>query len=280
MADLARSLVDDARSDPSHVETLCLSIPGLVDATDGILSYAPNLNWHEVDVGHALAGRLRWNHVRVLVDNDANLGAVAEYSAGRSAGSANLVYVLGGIGVGAGLVLNGQIVRGASGFAGEIGHMPVGPADAVCGCGRSGCWETAVGLRALLDATATNGAGAVADADLNSRLAGIVERMAAGEKQTTDAVADVARWLGQGLSVVANLLDPEVIVLGGHFATLRDYLGPIARAELGRRVMTPRSACRLEFSDLGYEAAALGAAYCGIEVLLKDPTLVTLASAG
>ena len=154
VAEVARDLVRDAGSTADQVQSLHLAVPGLVDADAGMLSFAPNLHWRDVDIVHTLMGRLQWTDARIGVDNDANMGAMAHYAVGAVAGTANLLYIAGAVGVGAGMIVDGRIVRGADGFAGEVGHMTVGPPDRLCGCGRQGCWETAVGLAALLDMVA------------------------------------------------------------------------------------------------------------------------------
>jgi predicted NBD/HSP70 family sugar kinase len=152
VADLARSLVAEAGSRVDQVQSLHLAVPGLIDADAGMLALAPNLHWRDVDIVHTLMGRLQWNDARIGVDNDANMGAMAHYATSDSSGSQNLLYLAGAVGVGAGMIVDGRIVRGAAGFAGEVGHIALGSPDRQCGCGRRGCWETAVSLSALLDA--------------------------------------------------------------------------------------------------------------------------------
>ena len=105
----------------------------------------------------------------------------------------------------------------------------------------------------------------------------VEERAAAGDRQVLDALAEQARWLGVGVSVLANVLNPDTIVLGGHYPALRKYLEEPVLAELRARVIAgPGRRWRLEFSELGLEAASLGAAHAGIEQMIADPTLATL----
>ena len=277
VADVARALVQAAGCGVDQVETLTLSVPGMIDIEDGILYYAPNLRWRQVDVVHTLMGRLGWPRARVRVDNDANLGAMAEFAVGRSAGSRNLLYLVGEIGVGAGLIINGQLQRGATGFAGEVGHMPIGQSNATCGCGRHGCWEMSVGLKALaplLPDIAELTADAPVFGGFDIRLAEIVRRADAGDRAVLALLADMGRWLGVGASVLANVLDPEVIVLGGHFAALAPHLAVDAEREFASRVLAEPPRTRLEFSALGYEAPALGAAHAGLDLLISDPSVV------
>jgi len=277
VAALAAALVVACGATPEQVKTLHVSLPGLIDIDAGVLAYGPNLGWRQVDVVHSLMGRLRWPGTRVAVDNDANLGAMAEYAVGPSAGSSNLLYLVGEIGVGAGMIIDGRIVRGATGFAGEVGHMPIGDPAVQCGCGRRGCWETSVGMNAVADAVWAPGDRG-GDCDMASRLAQIVDRAEAGDERTLRALRETGRRLGLGASVLANLLDPEVIIFGGHFSALQKYIQDAVTIEMRSRVLGGAvMACRLEFSTLGFEAPALGAAHSGIDMLISDPTLVLVA---
>ena len=278
VADIARSLVDEAGCAVEQVQSLNIALPGLVDADAGMLSFAPNLHWRDVDIVHTLMGRLQWADTRITVDNDANMGAMAHYAVGQVAGASNLLYLAGAVGVGAGMIVDGHIVRGADGFAGEVGHMTIGAPDRLCGCGRRGCWETEVGLAALLEMVAEPGAGAAHPAvDLGAQLVRIVHRAEAGDPVVLDALAEQARWLGIGVAVLANVLNPDTVVLGGHYPALRKYLEQPVLAELRARVLAgPAARFHLEFSELGLEAASLGAAHAGIEQLIADPTLARI----
>ncbi len=276
VAELAAALVADCGATPDQVETLHLSLPGLIDIDAGVLAYGPNLHWRQVDVVHSLMGRLQWADTRIGVDNDANLGAMAEYASGPSAGSSNLLYLVGEIGVGAGMIIDGRIIRGATGFAGEVGHMPIGDPSVKCACGRRGCWETAVGMNAVVEAVAVPG-DRLHEGDLTTRLAEILRRAETGDDRTLRALDEAGRQLGVGASVLANLLDPEVIIFGGHFAALQKFMVDAVTAEMRSRVLGGSvMACRLEFSTLGFEAPALGAAHAGIDTLINDPTLVVV----
>ena len=280
VADVARSLVAEADSRVDQVQSLHLAVPGLIDADAGMRALAPNLHWRDIDIVHTLMGRLQWNDARIGVDNDANMGAIAHYAVGDASRTQNLLYIAGAVGVGAGMIVDGRIVRGSAGFAGEVGHIAVGSPDRLCGCGRRGCWETAVSLSALLAAVAgDDGAAPEPATDLSARLVQIKRRAAAGERRVLSALDEQAHWLGIGLSVLANILNPDTFVLGGHFSVLRDYYREPALAELRSRLLAG-SGSRVEFSDLEFEAASLGAAHAGIAQLMADPTLARIRRAG
>jgi predicted NBD/HSP70 family sugar kinase len=152
--------------------------------------------------------------------------------------------------------------------------MPLNPGGDLCGCGRRGCWETMVGLAALLRMAATP-EDPVCDPslDLVARLAMISARADAGEPRTLDALKLVGEALGLGASILVNVFNPRVLVLGGYFASLGAYLLEPMLAELHSRVIAP-DACQVALSTLGFTAAARGGAHVALEAVLDDPTLV------
>jgi len=271
VTDLAgKALAECAGRDITPVG-MTVAVPALVDTDDGVVAFAPNLHWTQVDVARTLHAKL---NLPVLVDNDANLAALGEYAMGGQAGTADLVYLTGETGVGGGVMVDGRLLRGAAGFSGEIGHMPLNPGGDLCGCGRRGCWETMVGLAALLRMAATPD-DPVCDPslDLEQRLAMLSTRADDGDPRTLDALNLVGEALGLGASILVNVFNPRVLVLGGYFASLGAYLLDPMLAELHARVIAP-DACEVALSTLGFTAAARGGAHVALEAVLEDPTLV------
>ncbi|THJ07065.1 ROK family protein, partial [Nocardioides sp.] len=231
-----------------------VAVPGLIAEDDRTVAWTPNLKITGTGMADAVDAAFGWTD-RVRVSNDADCGALAELHHGAGRGSAHMLYLTGTVGIGAGLVDEGRLVRGARGFAGEVGHLPIGEADAPCGCGRTGCWEASVGLHALLAAVGMD------ELSTPDETAVAVSRAASEDPRVRAGVTHVGRWLGRGLAVVTGVLDPEVIVLGGYFAPLGDLiLGP-AGAELDA-TLAARVQARpeLRLGALGTESAALGAA--------------------
>jgi predicted NBD/HSP70 family sugar kinase len=237
-------------------------VPGLVDRDRGLVVAAPNLGWHDLDlagaVTEALGPRgLRYSGSEVRIDNDANYAALAESTYGVARGAAQVLYLTGTIGLGAGLVVEGRVQRGANGFAGEVGHLPVGGSARTCACGRTGCWETTVGLRAIARAAGTQ---EVADGDPLA-VAQQVSHRAATDPAVRDALAEVATALGTGLVTLAGVLDPAVIVLGGSFVPLGPLLVPEVERALATGLLGGGSRrCVVALSTLGLGAASTGAA--------------------
>ena len=256
---------------------LTVAVPGLVDSSAGVVTLAPNIGWHDVAVVEELRGRLSAGAVfPVRAENDANLSAIAEWAMGSEAHTADLVYLTGEVGVGGGVIVGGRLLRGASGFTGEVGHVPLGDPARVCGCGRRGCWETTVGLAALLhDAADDDDPVHDPERDLLARLAEIERRAEAGDERTLAALHRVGVSLGTGAALLINVFDPQVVVLGGYFAVLGRFLVDPMAQELRVRVFGPGLAgARVVCSRLGFTAAVLGGAHVALEQVFTDPTLV------
>jgi predicted NBD/HSP70 family sugar kinase len=159
--------------------------------------------------------------------------------------------------------------------------MPVDPRGPECGCGRRGCWETLVGMAALFrlaadpDDQAVNGTGL----DPEDRLGEVLRRAASGDRRTLDALDEIGRYLGFGASILVNLFNPRVIVLGGYFARVGGYVVDAATAELRLRAIAPNAGgCRVALSALGFSAAVRGGAGVAVEAVIADPTLVPRAA--
>ncbi|QIG41887.1 ROK family protein [Nocardioides anomalus] len=229
-----------------------VAVPGLVRGDDRTVDWAPNVDIDGEVVAERVAAVLGRGPVHVA--NDADCAAYAEAHHGAATDTASLLYLTGTVGVGAGIVDGGELVRGGSGFAGEVGHMPIGDPAAVCGCGRRGCWETAVGLHAMLRA--------VEEPEVGTPLASAeaVALRARDDDEVRAGLARLGRDLGRGLAVLCEVLDPAVVVLGGYFVPLGDLVLDPARATLAERVLGPRQGPELRVGTLGIEAAALGAA--------------------
>jgi predicted NBD/HSP70 family sugar kinase len=250
-----------------------VAVPALIDAPSGTVTHAPNLGWRDVPLRDRLSELLREAGVEgvpVRVDNDANLGAVAEYRVGSFAGAADLAYLTGEVGIGAGILTGGELLRGASGFAGEVGHLSLAPDGPECACGRRGCLEALAGIGAILR-------GAVPDrfpdhplsgSDVAELVGTAVERAEAGDGTAVGALERAGTWLGRGLAVLINVTNPRLVVLGGYFVPLGPWLLPNCRAEAAASAFAPEAGgCRVELSSLGLSAAARGGATAMIHSL-------------
>ncbi len=207
--------------------------------------------WGDVDVKGALASALGTS---VQVGNDANLGALAEATFGAGRGERNILYVMLSAGVGAGIVLDGQLYEGNTGTAGELGHVVVDPGGSVCRCGNRGCLETVAGVSALTRSLEHGyGSGATMEK--------LLELCAAGDVGALRLVADAGRALGQALAGMCSVLDPGLVILGGELAATGEVLLATVREHIEQRT-SAATGHRYEVvaGALSDKAEALGAA--------------------
>ena len=261
LAALAKRAVARMVREQRRVLGLTVGVPGLVDA-DGVVELAPNLGWRRVDLRKSLLSALNEPHYPLLVENDANLAVLAEQRfGGRAAG--NLVYLTGSAGVGAGIVCDGRLLRGGRGFAGEFGHLPLDESGPACGCGRRGCLESLAGLGALISRALPDAAAeaATSPSEFGPHVDEIHRLAKAGDPQVLEALAATGRHLGHGISMLANLINPEFVALGGYFTPLAPWLIPEAERELlARSVAADGGGTRIVASALDASAAAAGGA--------------------
>lgn len=231
-----------------------LAVPGLVRGDDRTVAWAPNVPLRGDSLVRRLE-RLLGGRCPIRVSNDANCAAYAETHHGAATDSRHVLYLTGTVGIGAGMVEDGELVRGATGFAGEVGHMPVGDPEARCGCGRRGCWEASIGLHAMLEEVGMTELATPLDT------ARAVAARALTDVSVRAGLARIGRDVGLGIAVLTQVLDPGVVVLGGYFVPLGDLvLGPARRTLDERLVSEVQHRPELRPGALGIQAAALGAA--------------------
>lgn len=226
-----------------------VAVPGLIDRARGVVVAAPNLGWSEVALAEALRRELGPD-LPVAVDNDANCAARAEGLRGVAAGVSDFVYLTGTVGLGAGIVSGGQVLRGSRGLAGEVGHLRIGEDPQVCACGRSGCWEALVGQRGLVEATGI-------EARVGEDPVSYAVRVAAAPG-TRPAILALGDALARGVAQLTLTLDPRMVVLGGAFVPLGDVLVPAVERAIAAGFTGP--GCTVALSTLGLHAASVGAA--------------------
>jgi predicted NBD/HSP70 family sugar kinase len=262
VAKLAGPLLDSLPS--GHVLLgVGVAVVGITRRSDGFVHFAPNLRWRDVPLADLLAAELGLE-LPVLVANEADLGALGEQRRGVQPGIGDLVYVSGEVGIGTGVIVGGQPLLGAAGYAGEAGHMLINPGARTCRCGAVGCWETEAGETALLQRAGLDG-----DPHALDRL---LERAVAGEEKARTAIAETGRWLGLGLGDLINLFNPELVVLGGLYHRLFDLLEDSVRAGAHERALqAPGAMVTIARSGLGIDAPILGAAEMVLSGVLGDP---------
>ncbi|WP_073263363.1 ROK family transcriptional regulator [Cryptosporangium aurantiacum] len=247
-----------------------VAMHGLVDRRTRRVLSAPGLGWADLDLDVLDRLGLPADR-RARIDNVANSSALAESVRGRARGVGTVLYLHAAVGLGGALLADGRLVAGRRGLAGEYGHLPFGTGDRLCRCGNRGCWETSVDQVALAEA-----AGRDATPWTAETVAG--EVLADGSRSARDAVARTASALGRGIGALVTAVDPDLVLLAGHAATLfaaaSERVHEAAAAAclpLHRSDLPP-----IETSTLGDDAGLVGAAESVYAVLLDDPaTLMT-----
>jgi len=269
VAGIMRDTLEQLHSARRHVVQVMVSAPGVIKQPAGTVHLASNLGWRDVPLRSQLLQRLGAD-ISLQVENDAKLAAVAEYRRYEDSEVRDLVYISGDIGVGAGIIAAGQLMRGWSGFSGAVGHLHLAPRNLPCHCGRTGCWAARVGLPEFLAHT-----GARLGAQPIARLlTQIQERATRGEQQVLNALGDLATSLAEGLSVVIDMLNPRVVVLGGYFSWFTDFLiRPIA-ADLTARRLDPGAGALLAGAQFGMGSSAPGAALTALDSVFANPLSV------
>ena len=275
--DLAASLVervlDDAGIERDRVVGAGMGVPGPFDRRRHMINSSTILpGWVGRDPAAELAARIG---VHVEVDNDANLGALGEHRFGAGRGLSDAVYVKLATGIGSGLILRGALHRGATGIAGELGHVQVQPDGVVCNCGGRGCLQTVAAVPALLEA-----ARAVHGPELT--LSGLMELVAQGDFGARRIVGEAGRAVGRVLSDLCNLVNPEAIIVGGDLSVAGEPLLAGIREAIDRHALPGAAeAVEVKAATLGERAEVLGALALVIAdtVRLRSAGLASLASA-
>ena len=262
VAALAAEVVTQLQGRGIRLVGACLALPGLVDSRRGPLRNAPNLGWRDLDVGAILRAHAVFDTLPLRVANEANLAARAEASFDGQIRT--FVYVSGDIGIGAGIVVNGEVYRGRHGWSGEIGHTVVDPSGPLCSCGATGCLERYAGKDALMLE-----AGLSPDQPIGV----LVEAAERGDERALRSITDAGRALGVALANLVNLVDVDQIVLGGIYAPLEPYLFDAVVAQLRARVLSaPWATVTVRAAKVGAGPAMVGGAQAVLRRLIEDPT--------
>lgn len=251
----------------AHPAGIGVSVPGTVDRHNGHVGVAPNLEWKDAPLGARLAA-IAPDGLPVVIGNDADLAVLAEHRRGNARGCDDVVFVMGRVGVGAGIIAGGNQLRGFDGHAGEIGHDVVDATGPVCHCGKRGCVETYVGDGALLAGAGRDGA------PTEAAVTAVYADAARGDEAALRSVHAVAEALGRATASLINTLNPERVLLGGSLAHLLDVARPQFEDALGRYALETQSASvQVLQPALGTDSALLGAAEVAFRPLLDDPLL-------
>lgn len=256
-------MIEKAPQSPYGIVGIGVGVPGMVDE-NGIVLFAPNLGWEMVDLRAILEAEYA---VPVTIDNEANAGAQGELNFGTPREVRHLLYISAGSGIGSGIIIGGELYKGARGYAGETGHMTIEAQGKPCSCGSRGCWELYASERTYdnpelsLPATTTQ--------EL-ARLAG------GGDEVAIRHFSTMGEYLGIGVTNLINSFNPEVIVIGGALCEAEEWLGePLRRVVAERTLPYHKQQLEITFSKLGSHGTVIGAGFSAVMHFLGD-TRVTV----
>jgi len=254
------------------VQAVGVAAAGFASSDRNHMTFAPNIAWRDYPLGDNIRALIGRDDLTVVVENDANAAGWAEYVHGAGKGTGTMVMLTIGTGLGAAIVVNGELVRGAYGFAAELGHLCLVPDGLPCGCGQRGCWEQyASGSALTREARRAAADRPVRAASLLERAGGdpanikgphVTHAAMEGDELAIELLADLGRAIGEGCASIAAVLDPEVFVIGGGVIAAGDLmLGPAREAfakhltASGHRPLPPILA-----ADMANDAGIVGAA--------------------
>lgn len=271
---LAQQVCEEAGFPRDRLQGVGVAVPGLVDAATGRVAMASNLGWNDAPLRDLLAAELG---VPVVVSNVTNACALAEARVGAAKGVRSFVWAQVGAGVGAGIVIDGQVFSGSQGFSGEIGHCAVVDNGPTCVCGMRGCLEALVSDRAIVAAAEAALAASAEPSSLRDvaalDVATVVRAARSQDALAARVIAETGKHLGVGISYLVNILDPQMIVLGGQILEAGEPLLEGTRASMAHHSLKG-SRIPVVPSALGEEAGLIGAVFAAMDQSVRSYRVV------
>jgi predicted NBD/HSP70 family sugar kinase len=254
---MIRAIMNEMPYSKYGIVGLAIGVPGIVDKEGNILR-APNLGWKNINIKEEIEAEF---NVPVCIENEANAGAYGEKQFGAGQNSENLLYVSAGIGIGVGIILDGQLYKGESGFSGEMGHMIISINGKPCRCGSKGCWEVYASENALLS---------MANED-NATLESLIQLAEENDQNTIKLFEELGQNLGYGINNIINSFNPGQVIIGNRLAKAQKWIEPaILNTVESSTLSYNQGDFKLLFSKLSTHATALGVAAFAIENFIKN----------
>jgi glucokinase len=262
-----QSKLEELSEPKEKLTAIGMGAPGFIDMKTGFIYHAVNIGWRDYPLKEELE---KETGLSVIIDNDANIAAIGEMWRGAGDGEGNLLMVTLGTGVGGGIIVNGHIIHGTNGMAGEIGHITsITEGGAPCNCGRTGCIETiasATGIARIAKEKATNDPSSILNQILTKdgeiKAKDVAEAAENGDQVAIETLEEVTFHLGLVIANISNSINPGKIVIGGGVSQAGETL--IARLEKNfKRFALPRVAegATLKVATLGNDAGVIGGAW-------------------
>jgi glucokinase-like ROK family protein len=256
LGDAIERAIKAAPPSPYGVVGIGLAVPGIVN-DEGMILFAPNLNWSQIRISNELSNRFQ---IPVMIDNEANCGAVGERQYGRGQGLSDLLYISVGAGIGIGMIMNGALFRGMNGFSGEAGHTTIEVNGKPCRCGNRGCWELYASEQALIEEARQ--LDVIRDLAPDQELDRMLELADQGLPEAVELFRRIGQYLAVGMTNLIHTFNPKSVIIGNRFSGAARWLDKPVREEVERRALPyHRQGLELMFSELGSRSAVLGASY-------------------
>lgn len=265
IAFLINKMLESTNTDISQIKSIGIGNPGTCDAKAGVVICASNIGFYNVNMREELG---KYFSVPIFVENDANCAALGEYNVLEDDVD-NMVFITLGTGVGGGIIINKQLYVGKNGTAAEVGHMIIETDGEECGCGTRGCWEKYASVTALINQTRDYALAHPESALAKASANGISGRTAfdlakQGDAGAKGVVENWIRYVGIGIISIINLLQPEVLMIGGAISKEGDYLlNPIIEYQNNNTYSQVKDRTKIVAASLGNDAGLIGSAFLG-----------------
>lgn len=275
---LIKELIKRNNATIKSIDSIGVGIPGVCN-DEGLIYYAPNLLWNNVPLGNLLREKL---NLPIFIENDATVASIGEATNGSTKGIPNSVFITLGTGIGSGIIINNRVFSGSHGIGSEIGHMIVGENFYNCNCGNNGCLETFSSATALIKYTqkllkGTNNSLILEKINNNMNLLDaklIFDCAKKGDLIANKAVNRLVKYLAIGIGNIINILDPEVIAIGGGISKAGDYLINKLEKEVPKNIWCKSmNLTKIVLASLGNDAGIIGSAMYAKSKLVKKTLL-------
>lgn len=250
---------------PYKIIGIGIGIPGLVN-NSGVILTAPNLGWKNIKLKDEIEKTF---NIPVYIENEANAGAYGEKNFGSKKDFKNIVYISAGIGIGAGIVLNGKLFTGSDGFSGEIGHSVIVADGKKCHCGNRGCWELYASEQALIEKAKNANIPEIKNEDISLEM--LIDLAERGNEAVIHIFEEIAKYLGIGISNIANIFNPDKIIIGNRIAKAKKWIEqPIKDFVENHSIVYNQKNLSISFSELEIYSTVLGMSALTIENFLNN----------
>lgn len=260
---MIQSLMEEMPSSRYGIVGIGVGVPGIVNK-EGAILLAPNLGWTNIQLKEDLEKLFQ---VPIIIENEANAGAVGEQQFGAGQDYQNIIYISAGIGIGVGILLNKELYQGKNGFSGEMGHMIIDMNGKRCNCGSRGCWEAYASEHALLE---------MADQSIES-LESLIQRAENGDQVALNLFGKIGHYLGYGINNIINTFNPDQVIIGNRLALAKEWIeNPIRTTIENHTLAFHQNEMQLNFSKLEKYSTALGVSAFVVDRFIKEEEAKTI----